>query len=131
MDYGPEVERRFASAEGLADLVPEASGTVATGEAEDRTLNVWVRFQVQMLHGTIRAVRFQVYGCPHTIAAASWIADRLHGKPPEALTEVDLRRLERELDVPVEKLGKLLRIEDALAACAERLGVSGPRSPER
>jgi hypothetical protein len=30
---------------------------------------------------------------------------------------LDVRALAAELEVPVEKLGKLLRIEDALAAC--------------
>ena len=37
-----------------------------------------------------------------------------------------MRAIQRELGVPVEKLGKLLRIEDALAACGRAL----PRPPK-
>ena len=32
-----------------------------TGEAEDRTLHVWVRFQLQVIDGVVKAARFQVY----------------------------------------------------------------------
>jgi NifU-like protein involved in Fe-S cluster formation len=90
------------------------------GEAGDRSLNVWVRFQVQVTDERIQAVRFQVFGCPHTVAAASWVAEWLDGKAADALTRLDVREVSQVLSVPLEKMGKLLRIEDALAQCARR-----------
>jgi NifU-like protein involved in Fe-S cluster formation len=87
------------------------------GEAEDRTLHVWVRFQLQVVDGIVAAVGFQAFGCPHTVAAASAVADWLEGRPVDAARELDVRAVCAELEVPVEKLGKLLRIEDAVAAC--------------
>jgi len=120
MEYGSEVVRRFAAPERAGELPHDTPGLVS-GEAEDRTLHVWIRFQLQVLDGVIRKVRFNVFGCPHTVAAASRIAAALEGCGVEALTRVDIGAVRAELAVPVEKLGKLLRIEDALAACAREL----------
>src|SRR6185503_18237093 len=102
MEYSLAVERRFAAPKKARELPAGSPGLVA-GEAEDRTLHVWVRFQLQIVDGVVAAAGFQAFGCPHTLAAASAVAEWLEGRP-------------------VEKLGKLLRIEDAVAACcrAER-----------
>ena len=91
-------------------------GLVA-GEAEDRTLHVWVRFQLQVVEDVVAAAGFQAFGCPHTVAAASVVADWLEGRSVAAARKLDVRALCAELEVPVEKVGKLLRIEDAVAAC--------------
>jgi NifU-like protein involved in Fe-S cluster formation len=120
MEYSPEVVRRFGAPPGAGELAPDAPGLV-TGEAEDRTLHVWVRFQLQVIDGVIRTVRYRVFGCPHTVAAASWVAERLEGREAGALRRLDVGALRAALDVPVEKLGKLLRIEDAIAACARAI----------
>ena len=72
---------------------------------------------MQVIEGIIQAVRFQVYGCPHTVAAASWAAEWLESRCVESSSRLDVRELEAALDVPIEKLGKLLRIEDAVLAC--------------
>lgn len=117
MDYSPEVLQRFDAPRGAGELSDGRQG-VLEGEAEDRSLNVWVRFQVQLTDERIQAVRFQAFGCPHTIAAASWVAEWLDGKAADALARLDVREVSRVLGVPLEKMGKLLRIEDALAACA-------------
>lgn len=119
MDYSPEVLRRFDAAPGVGEFMEGREGLVE-GEACDRSLNVWVRFQVQVADERIHAVRFQVFGCPHTVAAAAWVAEWLDGKAADALTRLDVREVARVLSVPLEKMGKLLRIEDALAQCARR-----------
>lgn len=121
MEYSFDVERRFDSPAGAGNIEASREGVVAYGEAEDRSLNVWIRFEVQADGGTIREARFRAFGCPHTIAAASWAAEALRGAPVEALRSFDVDAARRALNVPKEKLGKLLRIEDALRACAERL----------
>ena len=87
------------------------------GEAEDRTLHVWVRFQLQIVDGVVAAAGFQAFGCPHTVAAASVVAEWLEGRAVDAARKLDVKAVCAELEVPIEKLGKLLRIEDAVAAC--------------
>jgi hypothetical protein len=121
MEYGSEVLRRFGSALRRSGEARGAPERVATGEAADRTLHVWVGLRVSVAGGVIEAARFQVFGCPHTVAAASWVAQWLQGRPVEFLGRLDVRALQAELAVPVEKLGKLLRIEDALLRCLRAL----------
>jgi NifU-like protein involved in Fe-S cluster formation len=116
MDYSLEVQERFRSSEGAGEFAEGAPGVV-TGEAEDRTLNVWFRFQIEIAGSAIRTVKYRVFGCPHSIAAAAWVADALPGREVDALDELDTRGLLRRLDAPVEKLGKLLVLEDALRRC--------------
>ena len=116
MEYTPEVVRRFDSPRRAGELRAGLPGLVS-GEAEDRTLQVWVRFQLQVIDGVVRAARFAAFGCPHTVAAASCAAERLEGRLVSDVARLDMRAIERELGVPIEKRGKLLRIEDALAAC--------------
>lgn len=120
MDYDSQVRQRFLSAHRAGPLNDGTSGLVS-GEAEDRTLNVWVRFQLRILHGAIHTVRYNVYGCPQTVAAAEWTAERLEGRSAGALDELSMRKCLEILGIPVEKLGKLLLLEDALAACRRRL----------
>jgi len=117
MEYCPEVKRRLQSLERVA-AVRTPAAPIVTGEAEDRTLNVWVRYQVQLCGDAIDSVRFEAYGCPHFVAAADWHAEQLEGRLSVALAEPDTAGAREALDVPTEKLGKLLVIENALAACA-------------
>jgi len=120
MDYSAEVRRRFEAPVRAGEFPPAAPGVVSAS-SEDRSLNVWVRFQVQASAGSIADVRFSVFGCPHTVAAADWIAERLRGEPVGALRCVDLAAAAEALAIPRDKIGRLLRIEDALAGCADRI----------
>ena len=117
MEYSPEVERRLRSPE-RAGIEREPVASIVTGEAEDRSLNVWVRYQVQVGGGTIDSIRFEAYGCPHFVAAADWHAEQLEGRRSASLAEPDTRGAREALGMPTEKLGKLLVIENALVACA-------------
>jgi NifU-like protein involved in Fe-S cluster formation len=116
MEYSSAVQRHFAAPRRARELQGGMPGLVA-GEAEDRTLHVWVRFQLQVVEDVVAAAGFQAFGCPHTVAAASVVADWLEGRSVEGARGLDVKALCAELDVPIEKLGKLLRIEDAVAAC--------------
>jgi len=124
MDYSSEVRRRFSAPARAGEIAPDA-GSVVEGAQEDRSLSIWVRFQVQLQGETIGRVRFRAYGCPHTLAAADSVAEELEGESVDALRRIDLVALARRIGLPREKHGKLLRIEDALTAChgeAERAG---------
>ena len=116
MEYSPAVVRHF-DAPSRARELPSGTPGLVTGEAEDRTLHVWIRFQLQLQGGVVRAAAFQAFGCPHAVAAASVVAEWLEGRAVADAQRLDARAVCADLGVPVEKLGKLLRIEDAVAAC--------------
>ena len=86
----------------------------AAGQGEHGTAVV---FHVGIDNARIVAMSFQVFGCPHTIAACSILTERLTGRPVESLNEVRFDELAASLDLPVEKMGRLLIIEDALRKC--------------
>src|SRR3970040_880069 len=112
MDYSSQVLRRFRSPLRAGALAAEMPGTVR-GEAEDRSRNIWGRFHVHAPGSRIRAVRFEIFVCGR------------EGLAPSALTAGDVPAAARALGVPTEKLGKLLRIEDALLACWQELERNG------
>ena len=116
MDYSTEVRQRFSAPVRAGEVLP-AVGGVLEGSAEDRSLGVWIRFQISVQGASIARVRFRAFGCPHTLAAADLVAASLEGEPVDALTAVDLDALARQIDLPRAKHGKLLRLEDALIAC--------------
>jgi len=76
----------------------------------------------------IRLLRYQVFGCPHLIAAAEAFCDDAEGQPLSALKEMDVSRLMDRLGVPVGKTGRLFILEDA--ARALHISVSGTTSNE-
>ncbi len=69
--------------------------------------------------GVATEVRFEAYGCPHCIAAASWATERMTGRPVSELADWTWRHAAVALDVPAEKRGHLLVLEDAVKRLAE------------
>lgn len=71
--------------------------------------------------GTVLAMRFGAYGCPHLIAAAEWLCRRCEGAGPEVLDGLPRNELISALSVPVEKTGRILLLEDTLGQLQEKL----------
>lgn len=67
----------------------------------------------------IEAVRFEAYGCPHCIAAGSWLSERLVGLTQPELRQWSWRAADDALKFPPEKRGRLLILEDAVHALSE------------
>jgi cysteine desulfurase len=98
---------------------PEASGSAwAVGEAGGPGQEVWVRFRLSLGEGIVKSALFKAYGCPHTLGVTAWVAERLRGRGRADLAPGTPAEWADVLDVPVEKLGRLLVVEDALADCA-------------
>jgi cysteine desulfurase len=86
------------------------------GEAGAERLGTWVRIALRVTGGTVREARIQVYGCPHTAAASELLQQRLIGQPASALAPGSAEQWRTTVGAAVEKLGRLLIIEDALTA---------------
>ncbi len=101
------------------DLAP-GPGAVVHGEAMALDRGAWVRYEARIASGRIADCAFRAWGCPHTLAAAALVASRMRGQDVGTGTAFDARHLARELDAPVEKLGRLLVVEDALSGLLAR-----------
>jgi len=127
IDFAIQTVRREVTR--LRELSPASEGVVVSdparvgatailaGEAGSPNQETWVRFHLTVANGIVKAARFKAYGCPHTLAVADWLTRRLPGRARgEGLPGTPTGWAE-ELKVPVEKLGRLLMVEDALRAC--------------
>jgi NifU-like protein involved in Fe-S cluster formation len=66
----------------------------------------------------VSAARFLAFGCPHTIAVSAWLAEQAVGHRVKPRLPVAVQELRDRFAVPVEKMGRLLIIEDAWLAAA-------------
>lgn len=104
----------------LRELSPasEPPGAGIVGEGGRQGQEVWVRFTLGVQDGVVKSALFKAYGCPHTLAVAAWVTERLRGRGRTNLAPGTPAEWAEALAVPVEKLGRLLVVEDALADCA-------------
>ncbi len=77
----------------------------------------WIIIQARVEAGQLEAVKFLAYGCPHTIAACCRMTEKLAGARVGELLNFAPDWLTDELNIPVEKAGKLLILQDALREC--------------
>lgn len=96
-----------------------SQGEVVQGSAGEVSQGVRFVLSARVAGGVIQAARFEAYGCPHCIASASWLTEQLPGRTLAALGQWRWREAARILEVPVEKFGRLLVLEDAVRRLAE------------
>jgi NifU-like protein involved in Fe-S cluster formation len=89
---------------------------VVRGEAGGIAEGAWVRFHLRIAGGAVKAALFQAWGCPHTLAVTAWLTEQLPGRSLTDLIPGTPAAWLEAMDVPVEKLGRLLTVEDALNA---------------
>jgi NifU-like protein involved in Fe-S cluster formation len=95
-----------------------AGGDVVTACAGDREQGAEVRLQFRVADDRAVDARFQAFGCPHFLAAASWLTDRLRGAGAAQFEAWDWREVAAALEVPAAKYGRLLTLQDAVRAAA-------------
>ena len=71
--------------------------------------------------GTIEALRFRAWGCPHLIAAAEAFCADFEGRAATELLDFGASGLMESLSVPVEKTGRIMVLEDAVRALGTSL----------
>lgn len=114
--YGTEVRRRMASLAGVGSFTPAPD--IATGFAGNREQGAEIALFCRIGGDQVTEARFQAFGCPHVLAAASWLTDRLRGARREEIEDWDWREAAEALEVPAAKFGRLLTLQDAVRAVA-------------
>ncbi len=106
--------RRYFEAPETAGLL--SGPGVFRGSAGDREQGTWVQFDLQVESGKVLAARFLAFGCPHVIAVSAWLAEQAVGRPAAAVLPQSVQTLRERFAIPLEKLGRLMIIEDAWTA---------------
>jgi NifU-like protein involved in Fe-S cluster formation len=129
--YNELTRRYFERAPGAGAL---RGPDTFRGAAGRRAEGTWVQFDVQLapraLSGAgappvIAAARFAAFGCPHVIAAAAWLAEQAVGRQAVPALPESVQALRERFEAPIEKLGRLLIVEDAWVAAMR--AAAGPR----
>ena len=71
----------------------------------------------------ILALRFRVFGCPFLIAAAEFCCNQCEGKHNKEVENIDILHLIQILEVPTEKIGVILLLQDALESLKLALNI--------
>jgi NifU-like protein involved in Fe-S cluster formation len=112
----PLARRYFEQPSGVGAMPPALD--VIQGTAGGPTAEAWVRFHLQLGRDSersiVKAALFQAYGCPHTLAVTAWVTEQLPGRSMDDLVPGTPAAWLQVLSVPMEKLGRLLTVEDAL-----------------
>jgi NifU-like protein involved in Fe-S cluster formation len=117
LDYSTQVRERFERPDNAGRLL----GRAVTGAAGDEALGTRVEFDFRIRGDTVEKGVFRAYGCPHAIAAASWVAEAAEGRSLSDTSWLDPLSLASLLEVPDYKLGVLLVVQDALEDAASQL----------
>jgi NifU-like protein involved in Fe-S cluster formation len=106
----------MAGLDGAGDLPPGPD--VVRETAGDREQGAEVVLQVCVAAGRAQQLRFRAFGCPHFLAAASWLTERLHDAGRAEFADWDWREAAGALEVPPAKYGRLLVLQDVVRAVA-------------
>ena len=114
LNYSEIVRERFERPIRAGRLL----GRVVSGVAGDVEHGTRIEFDFRVRSGIVEEASFRAYGCPHAIAAASWVAESAEGRSLRDTDWLDPLDLARLLDLPEHKLGVMLVVEDALRNAA-------------
>jgi hypothetical protein len=99
---------------GKASADAATAVRVVCGEAGREQHGTRVRFTLRLRGDQLLEVRYRAYGCPYTLAACEWLAQRLESGERDSIGgPLDWAQ---QLAIPPAKLGRLLVVEDALMA---------------
>jgi cysteine desulfurase len=96
------------------------AGALVCGESGGPGQDTWVRFELLVAGDTVKDARFQAFACPHTTETAAWLCTELRGRSRRALIPGTPTAWAAARGIPAEKLGRLLKVEDALRECLSR-----------
>jgi NifU-like protein involved in Fe-S cluster formation len=105
---------------------PQHAGAIpgaAAGYFEDQGIRL--KLYAEVAQEQIESMRFEVWGCPHVIAATEAVCRHFEGSKLSELDKFPSAQIMRDLAVPVEKTGRILVVEDTVrslrAAIHDRL----------
>jgi NifU-like protein involved in Fe-S cluster formation len=113
MNYSDLTRSSFETAPNAGELTGPG---VFRGASGNHAQGTWVQFDLRIKAGAVSAAKFLAFACPHTIAVAAWLAEQAVGRQLKPVLPESVQALRDRFAVPIEKMGRLLIIEDAWLA---------------
>ncbi|MBT5892031.1 MAG: hypothetical protein HOH24_10235 [Chromatiales bacterium] len=120
MQYSSQVNEYCKNTTNVLAVSDSLNGCVA-GVAGDPAKGAWVGFVLRVDGQRIASLKFQVFGCPQLLAACAYVAEQLQDCELTAIDRLDTAELMLSLQIPTEKAGKILILQDALIWCRRGL----------
>ena len=116
IEHGPynELVRSLFENPLHAKDIPEKLGKPYKVVAQESKNGSKIVLTVVTKEENILALRFRVFGCPFLIAAAEFCCNQCEGKHNKEVENIDILHLIQILEVPTEKIGVILLLQDAL-----------------
>ena len=124
MNYNPATRRYFDNPPGVGELAGEGIIRASAGNREE---GAFVQLTFKIGERRIEDARFLAVGCPHLIAMAAWLTERAVQAPVQMDLPDSQQHIRERFDLPVEKVGRLLLLEDAWRAAMRQALASDPR----
>ena len=118
--YNPETRALFADPIHIGGLQNEYE-LAAQATASESAGGARLQLAVGLVDGKLQECRFLVFGCPHLVAAAEWLCRNSEGGTLAGLAAFRAADCMGPLDIPVEKTGRILLLEDAIRLLTEQL----------
>ena len=116
IEHGPynELVRSLFENPLHAKDIPEKLGKPYKVVAQESKNGSKIVLTAVIKEENILALRFRVFGCPFLIAAAEFCCNQYEGKHNKEVENIDILHLIQILEVPTEKIGVILLLQDAL-----------------
>lgn len=111
--YNAQTRVLFADPAHIGDLQNQYAQT-ALAEASESAAGAKIQLSIGLADGEVQECRFRVFGCPHLIAAAEYLCNRLEGGSLADLAGFRVAHCMEPLEIPVEKTSRILLLEDAI-----------------
>jgi len=126
------VRREVLRLHGLSGRAAIESLPVS-GEAGSREGGTWIKVNLRIRGQTIEQASINAYGCPFTLKVCEWLGGQLQGRTLDAAAGEALaggpRAWALATGTPVERLTRLLVIEDALQSALRNAGLGAYNGP--
>ena len=116
IEHGPynELVRSLFENPLHAKGIPEKLGKSYKVVAQESKNGPKIVLTAVIKEENILALRFRVFGCPFLIAAAEFCCNQCEGNHNKEVENIDIMHLIQILEVPTEKIGVILLLQDAL-----------------
>lgn len=129
-DYSPLLLDHFRAPRN-AGRFPSGTAGLLAGSAGSRRLGREVRVELLVRDGRVAECRYQVYGCPATIALCSLLSERVRGLAVAGLQDFRTMPLGHELGLQPARRAVALLLDDALRAALKGYNSLSEAAPLR
>ena len=109
----------FDQEEHVFDTLADSSCNYIFGSASN-PLGMQINLYFKIEEGTITDAKYNVNGCPTLVAITAFYVEKVIGRNLENCTDFKAFRIHEIIDVPKNRMDRVLLLENAVNACIDQ-----------